>query len=185
MQLNLDAINKWLTLISNLGVAAGFVLLATQVDQSADEIRLERVAGRLDGSRSASVAMLGDTAHEAFSTAMLRPSELTAGQITQLWAQLEMYVLDAEEMFTARQAGYATERDWEIARRGVVISINHPVGQILWHRLKASYHPDLVQEIDRELARAKELDWPEAYQGILKDLKALPSTPSDAPAAQP
>jgi hypothetical protein len=104
-QFTVDAPNKWLTLVSNLGVAAGFVLLATQIKQSADEIRLQQLSGRFDGTRTAAVAMFGETAHSALATALLRPSELNADQITQLWALLEMYVIDADEMFTRIEPG--------------------------------------------------------------------------------
>lgn len=185
MQFTVDALNKWLTLVSNLGVAAGFVLLATQVRQSADEIRLQQLSGRFDGTRTAAVAMFGETAHSALATALLRPSELNADQITQLWALLEMYVIDADEMFTAYRTGYATERDWEIARRSAVVNIHHPVGRILWRHLRDSYDPDLVQEIDRALAQAEDLDWPGAYRSVVEDLKALPNPASGTPSTQP
>ena len=84
MRTNLDALNKWLLPVSNVGVIAG---------------------------QTAEVAMMGDTLAAAYATAVTQPSEMTREQVGRVWAFMNSGLIAAQNTWLAREAGYASDAD--------------------------------------------------------------------------
>ena len=79
--MNLDPLNKWLTLVANLGVMAGLGLVAMQMNFNTETIRLQNGSDLTRGFSAGELTLMGDTGAAAWTTAVLHPAELTDAQL--------------------------------------------------------------------------------------------------------
>ena len=100
--MNLDQVNKWLTLVANLGVLAGFVLLAMQLNQNTTAIRSQNAAEVTKVAAGAELAAIGDTGYVALTRAMLRPAEMSDEQVLHLWYYVDNVITSAVNLWIAR-----------------------------------------------------------------------------------
>jgi hypothetical protein len=77
----LERAHQWLSLVANLGVILGFVLIAVQLNINTTAIRLQNAMHLNRDASTVEIALMGETTHEAFAAAMSRPAEMTEAQI--------------------------------------------------------------------------------------------------------
>lgn len=149
----LERAHQWLSLLANIGVIAGFIMIAVQLNLNTTAIRLQNAMNLNRDASAAEIAHMGETAHEAFAAAVFRPTEMTENQVGQVWSYLNVALNSALNTWIAYQSGVATAADWEDAKR---ISLNYlafEVGQIYWRNTASDYYPpDFVAAIDAGLA---------------------------------
>jgi len=171
--MNLDALNKWLTLLANFGVIGGLVLIAMQMNFTAGTIRLQNDIDLNKGIATGEIAIMGDSAASAFATAVLRPSEISDIELQQLWAYLHNVMLSAQNNWLAHQDGLASERSWAFARRQAAAFIGFPAGRIWWKYDRFEYEPDFAEQIDSELAAAGPLELKSIMLSMLAEIRAI------------
>ena len=69
--MKLDRLNQWLVLVANLGVVAGFILLAFQLSLNTDAIRLKNATDLIRSSTAMELVYMGETTHVAAAWAWL------------------------------------------------------------------------------------------------------------------
>ena len=109
--MSLDTINKWFTLASNIGVVAGFVLLASQMSQNTQAIRLQNTQDQWRELSASESAFFGDTLYVAMTKALERPSDLTSEDIQQLWGYGNASLMPGYNVWNAYNAGAVAEND--------------------------------------------------------------------------
>jgi hypothetical protein len=173
--MNLDALNKWLTLLANFGVIGGLVLIAMQMNFTAGTIRLQNDIDLNKGIAAGELAIMGDSAASAFATAVLRPSELTDIELQQFWAYLHNVMLSAQNTWLAYQLGLASEQSWTFAKRQAAGFVGFPAGLIWWKYDRFEYEPAFADQIDAELADTAALDLRHIMQSMLDEIRAIDS----------
>ena len=171
--MNLDRLNQWLSLGANVGVVVGFLLMAAQLNLNTEAIRLQNRLDLNRGVTAAETAFMGETTYIAFANAVLKPSELTDEQMLQLWAYLNVGLSAAENTWIAYEAGFATEGDWEDARRLAKTFLAFKVGQIYWENAKANYGAEFVEAVDVDLSSSDLDRTARQYRGMLADIRQL------------
>ena len=169
----MDRLNQWLSLLANVGVVVGFVLIAAQLNLNTEAIRLQN---RLDMNRATTageIAFMGETTHVAFANAVLRPSELTDEQMGQVWAYLNITLTGAWNTWIAYQAGFATEGDWAEAKDIAKLYLSFPVAMIYWKNAKTNYGAGFVDAVDAELSSSNPDIMELEYRGMLADIRQL------------
>jgi len=163
----LETLNRWLTLLANLGVFAGFVALTMQMGQNTAAIRNQNASEAMRTAVAAELAALGDDGAAAMSRAMLRPAEMTEEQVLQLW-----YYTDA----IARQAGLASDADWVETKRGVGYMLDFDPIRIVWDRYKTDAFPeDFIREFEAELKKPRPHRADATLREIVGDIRRLGS----------
>jgi len=151
--MNLDALNKWLTLLANFGVIGGLVLVAMQMSFNSETMRLQNALELNREFAAGELAYMGDSASVAYATALFRPGQLTEPQLGQFWAYLHNYMLAAQNNWIAYRDGHASLVSWNHARRQAAGFISFPAARIWWNYTKIEYETDFVDQIDTELAQ--------------------------------
>jgi len=169
--MKLDALNKWLTLLANFGVIGGLVLIAMQMNFTAETIRLQHDIDLNKGIAAGELAIMGDSAASAFSTAVFRPAELTDTELAQFWAYLHNVMLSAQNNWLAYQGGLASERSWAFARRQAAGFIGFRAGRIWWEYDRFEYEPDFAKQIDAELAAVDPVDLKAVMTLMLNEIR--------------
>ncbi len=184
--MNLDAVNKWLTLLANFGVIGGLLLVAFQINFTTETIRLQNAIELDRGMDAGELANMGDTTHIAYATALFHPAELTEPQIGQLWSYLNNVMLTAQSTWRANKTGLASKESWAYARRFAAGNLGFRVGRIWWKTVgEFSFEPDFVKAINVELVGADPALTEHATRKILDEGRSLDhdaaAPPTDGP----
>src|SRR5262245_45469833 len=113
--MTLDRLNHWLTLLANVGVVAGLVLVAAQLHQNTEAIRVQAASSLSSRLSEADAIFVGDTIHLVMEKAIYHPNELTPAEMAQMWSYVDMYFAAAQDTWQAYQAGNADEAAWALA----------------------------------------------------------------------
>jgi hypothetical protein len=171
--MNLDQVNKWLTLVANLGVVAGIVLVAVQLHLNTEAIRLQNAYDLNVGLRSADIALIGDTGAAAYGIALVKPADLTEAQLMQLWSYLDIPGSSALNTWIAYQAGSVSGDDWTSAKSQFISYMNFDAGRIWWKYAKVDLPPQFAKEIDQALSSSDEHHVERLVQNMMTDLRQL------------
>jgi hypothetical protein len=176
----LETLNRWLTLLANLGVCAGFVALTVQMSQNTAAIRTQSANEAVRAVAAAQLAVLGDDGAAALAKAMLRPAEMTEAQILQLWLYADAILGSSYNIWLAHQAGLASEADWVETKRGVGYLLDYDPMRIVWDRYKADAFPQgFIDEFDPELKKSRPRRVGSTLREIVGDIRRLGSEDSE------
>ena len=150
--MNLDALNKWLTLLANFGVIGGLVLVAIQMNFNTETIRLQNALELNREFAAGELAYMGDSAPLAYANALFHPGDLTEPQLGQFWAYLHNYMLAVQNNWLAYRNGQVSEASWNHARSQAAGFIGFPAARIWWKYDKFEYETAFVEQIERELS---------------------------------
>ena len=170
--MNLDRLNQWLMLAANVGVIAGFVLLAAQMKQNTEALALQNRNDAGHGGMTIDLGAMGDGVYATATTAILQPSSLTEAQVYQLYLYQDSVINVVWNTWNAYQAGEQTKDDWDGARAWVCHLFSYDAAKIIWNRVKRGYPPPFVQALDEEFARQGDEEH-EDLQGMISDIRAL------------
>lgn len=179
--MNLEKIGQWVGIAANVGVFAGFLLVAYQLHQNT--VSLQSASGYTSNElfASADTAMMGDTAYAAYAQSLTDPASLSPEELMQIWSYSSVTLFSAIVAFDDDQQGVISEARWLAVREIFVSYINHPVGRIIWAaQAEGSEKSEGRPFFDSVQARLDELP-PDAtqlwFRAMLDDVRALPSEP--------
>ena len=168
-----DRVNQVLQVVSNVGVVAGLVLVAAQMNQTTEAIRLQNYQTATSEFIGLNLAAMGDTGYAAQTAALLRPSEMTEEQVQQYWNYVDTVMNLALNQWSALQSGQATESDWSESRRAVCFALNNPAARVIWDSYKGSGYPQrFIDEIDAEF-RGLSSQNSEALQTMIREIRNI------------
>jgi hypothetical protein len=166
--MNLDAVNKWLTLLANFGVIGGLVLVAIQMNFNTKTISLQNDLELNRALAAGELAYMGDSTPTAHANAVFRPADLTEAQVGQFWAYLHHAMLAAQNNWLAYQNGRASDVSWNHARDQAVAHLGSRAARIYWKYGKFEFYVDFVEQIDAQLAGRDPLQAEGAMRQMLK-----------------
>jgi hypothetical protein len=117
--MNLDNVNKWLTLVANFGVVAGIVFLAVEVRQNQEVLERDHAIALLD---SASLEVSRYTAQ--------RELRIQSREITQLWMD-GLAGKDLDPVDQSRFNSMCSNETWSDA---LLYERSVALGRIVWEK---------------------------------------------------
>lgn len=179
--MKLDKLNQWLTLAANIGLIAGFVLIALQLQQNTRAIELQAISLQTSSQISGESTFMGEDVASAYAVAALRPSELSEGQVLALWGYLSTTMLGVVSSWDNYQAGIVSKDQWEAQCEFGAIMVNWPFGRVWWEEVKRYYEPPLIAEIERCMAQAGTKDlMATQVRNLIEGARNLPDMPDEA-----
>jgi hypothetical protein len=100
-----ERVNQMLQVVSNVGVVLGLVLVAAQMNQTTEAMRLQNYQSTMSGFIGLDLAAMGDTGYAAHTAALLHPSEMTEDQVHQYWYMVDAIMNLALGQWLAVQGG--------------------------------------------------------------------------------
>lgn len=173
--MNLDVLNKWLTLLANFGVIGGLVLVALQMNFNTETIKLQNDLELNRELAAGELAYMGDSTSIAYANALFHPADLTEAQLGQFWAYLHNALLAAQNNWLAYQSGQASDASWKHARDQAAAHISSRAARIWWNYDKFEYQADFVDQIDAKLAAGEALQMERAMREMLDEIRSLPN----------
>ena len=151
--MNLDSLNRWLTLAANLGVLVGVVFVAYEVRQNTEFARSNT---RLEIAHDSFLPALAIAADESLAAALVKQE---AGEgvsaverqrlITLVYATNVIY----ENVYFQYRAGLLTDDQWQGFLRAIEFTRQGSTNPTYWiPELFSDEYRQLVQEIDARMA---------------------------------
>jgi hypothetical protein len=134
-------------------VVVGLVLVAFQMHQSTEVIRVSQVNALTNGYATTELTLMGDSGAAALTTALTRPAELTEQQLYQFIVFNDAMITQLLNQWQAYRAGQVSEEDWAYARDGFTLIFGIPAARELWKVYQYGLPPELVRELDEEWKR--------------------------------
>jgi hypothetical protein len=181
--MNWDRLNQIFSIVANLAVVAGFVMVAIQLQQNTAAIRLQTLSMMNSASVEAEGTFAGDTVHLAQAKAIYHPSELTPAEMSQVWGYLNMYVNSALNTWYSLESGHSSVDDWVAAKANLKGAMDYGVGHIIWNHEKSGWPSRFVAEVDAALNSGEAMSTEQTWLGIMADIRKLNAAGDDADAS--
>ena len=154
MSLKLEKINQWLVIATNLGIIAGFILVAFQLQQTSQSLQLQASAIAESTITQNDAAFIGETLAESYAVAQLRPDELTDAQMMEVTGYLAGKLHYLGQQYRSYKQGSLYGQEWEELKQYVAWEFNWPLGRAFWQTSKKSggFSAAYINEIDEALA---------------------------------
>jgi hypothetical protein len=156
--MNLERINQWVAILANLGVFAGFVLVAYQLQQNSQALVSASSHTTAELFSNGDIAMIGDTGYVAFAKALDEPQNITRDELVQLWSYLSLSAFSASQVYDDYRQGIIPESEWIAARELFISYFNHSVGRLWWKLTMADTYAEsstvaMVASVEEGLAQ--------------------------------
>ena len=148
MSSKLETITTWLTLLSNIGVVAGFILIAFQLQQNTKALQVQGSALSSNANVTAESAVMGDNVASAFAQAYRDPKNLNDEQLMQVQGYLTTSFNAIQQTFLNYDSGIASEEEWLTSKRYAVQQLEWSVGRAYWIATRDFYDQKFASEID-------------------------------------
>ncbi len=174
-----DRVNSWLSLIASVGILAGLVLVAIELNQNTNQLRLQLVFQTTQKLFDNNRDLLGDNPTPAIAKYITNPDDLTYEEFLIANAYVLNLLNEWEDRFFVYQAGLISDRDWKRhIDENVGWTLGNRFAQKYWQITKSAFEPEFAQYIDQALTNIAEnstySEWLE--YGILGDSERSDST---------
>lgn len=137
--MNPRLVTNWIQIITGLGVIAGLVLVAMELQQSRDLVEAQLEAEGFLSYQESRLSIMGENFAATYAKACFDPTNLTDAELVQMEA-----FIDANVMLVARARAYSeiggsSDRSWEQGARRVTREwLSTKVGRAEYIELKRS-----------------------------------------------
>ena len=138
-----------ITILANIGVIAGIVFLAIELNQNTQQLALElrwQVNQRIvDNNRD----LMGANPLPAFIKSVTDPEELTFDEFQVAVALVFNFLNVWEDHYFLYQAGLIADEEWkDFVREDITFTLGYRFAQAFWEDAKANYEPEMVSYVD-------------------------------------
>jgi hypothetical protein len=176
----LSHVNDWMKLIGNLGVFAGLVLVALQMQQANHIARSEQKAESTKSYQDVEVAMLGENGSSAWVKAVLDPASMTREEIKIMDAYMINalnFILRAQER---EQAGLEPAGTFKSQLQNASFFFGNAFAQTWWkyEQVHHQNNPELVNNLNQAIAGFEPDHTAKWFLQMEQDLRQLPPVES-------
>ena len=168
-----DTVNRWLTLSANIGVIAGLILVAVQIDQNTRIMRAQIVNDYYLADMNLELAMMGDDPAISWTKAVYAPNELNHVDATILDRYFNYGLVQISRLQKMHELGMADD-DWEDRINYLRWHLGNEVGRRWWANYEDGDSSEFIQMVDEALARGD-------HQGNRRLLDSIMPAATDEP----
>jgi len=147
-----DTVNRWLTLSANVGVIAGLILVAVQIDQNTRIMKAQIVNDYYLADMNLELAMMGDDPAISWTKAVYAPNELNHVDAAILDRYFNYGLVQIGRLRKMHELGMADD-DWEDRINYLRWHLGNEVGRRWWANYKDGSSGEFIQMVDEALAR--------------------------------
>ncbi len=156
--MNIDSINRWLTLAANLGVIAGIVFLGIELNQNTATQRVSAAQQVLDISASINLDIFTagiDSEYDRPSFFERNPNDLSEEELGQFRLLASAVFANHWQVYYQYRAGVMDEEIFEAYERRTENLISIPLYLLWWEESKFMYSDSFQAWVDNLIDRKK------------------------------
>ncbi len=108
-----DRVNRWLTLVANIGLVVGLFLVAFQIKQDADLTKVQLFSDHTNSRREWNQAMMGESPMEVVAKSIERPHQLTLAELHMMDLYFVAAINELRRLEVLKQAGLEVDANVE------------------------------------------------------------------------
>ena len=168
-------IGTWLSIGANLGVIGGLVLVALQLNQNSELLRLQMLEQESRRATDHELAYVGEAGPEVWAKVIEDPANLTFREQrvaeSLIWSSFESW----RSLHKLHDAGLIGPEWKDRVREEVPYVLGHPYGRAWWKNIKEQTAPgeiadDLRDEVESVLAEYEQNYHWDYHKGVMKHL---------------
>ena len=144
-------IGRWLTLAANIGVIAGLVLVAVQINQNTEIMKAQIANDYYLADMALELAMMGEDPAHSWSKAVYTPDELTSKDAVILDRYFNYGLVQIHRLQEMDEMGMAHE-GWQERINYLNWHLGNEAGRRWWEQVKSGYSDDFRTQVDAILA---------------------------------
>jgi hypothetical protein len=146
-----DKVNRWLALSANVGVIAGLILVAVQINQNTQITKAQIANDYYLADMDLELAMMGDDPARSWTKAVYTPDELNNEDAAVIDRYFNYGLVQIQRLIKMHELGLADE-DWEDRIAYLDWHLGNEVGRRWWAHSKDSFPDEFIQKVDEILA---------------------------------
>jgi len=144
-----------IAILANVGVIAGIVFLALELNQNSKQLGLELEWQINDRIIQNNRGLMGENPTPIFVKSVIAPEELTYEEFTVAGALVFNFLSTWEDRYFLYQAGLADEEEWKsYIDDDIDLTLGYRFAQVFWEESKDYFEPDFVEYVDMKLPLA-------------------------------
>jgi hypothetical protein len=145
----LEKANQWLVLVTNIGIVAGFVLIALQLQQNTKALQIEAKARSEATALTGEIALMGENLSIAYAKAQLHPEQLVDSEIQQVSGYLALKIFAVYQSYGSYMDGLLSKDQWEGNKRLYIAEYNYPFARAFLTSVSSLLTQDFVAEMEQ------------------------------------
>ena len=171
MKLKNINIGQSLAILANVGVLAGLILVAIELNQNTEQLTLELQWQINEQMIQNNRDFVGDSSSEIFEKLVTEPDDLTFAEFQAAAALLFNLLSVWEDRFFLYEAGLLEEENWKsYIDDDIGLTLGSRFAMAWWHETKGMFEPEFAHYVDERL---KEIDTDASYQWYLNTMDRL------------
>lgn len=146
-----DGFGRWLALAGNLGVIAGLVLVAVQINQNTQITRAQIANDYFMADMALELAMMGENPAQSWSKAVYAPGTLTTEDAVVLDRYFNYGLVQIHRFREMEEMGLAPE-GWEERVGYLRWHLGNEVGRRWWRAVAADYPDEFREQVEKVMA---------------------------------
>jgi hypothetical protein len=166
--MNNDRVSHWLTLAANVGVLAGLILVAVQINQNTQITKAQLANDYFLADMQLELAMMGEDPASSWIKAVYTPDELTredAAIVDRYFNYGMVQILRLQKMYELGLGG----DDWSNRIAYLDWHLGNEVGRRWWSYSKAGFPEDFVQMVEKTLERSDHVGNQELLDALMSE----------------
>jgi len=150
--MDIDRTNRILTLVANIGILAGMVLVAFEIRQNSDLLRLQFINDDLLATADSETPMLGEDPANVLMRSIYSPDDLTYSDYRVIDAYLTRKMELLVRRYRLGQEGILEVDAWKTVGFAYSWFFGYEIGRLWWkHEGRSAYGhiPELVAHVDK------------------------------------
>ena len=155
-----DRLNRWLALAANLGLLAGLIMVALQLNQTSELARAQLINEGNIAVSQVWTGLMGEDSAEAIAKSIENPSEMTFADFMVVDAYLYTAMNIFHRNYRLAHEGVFDPTDWQQAIDSTATwFLGNAFGRAWWEEeARDFFEPEFVAYIDQHLARTSDGD---------------------------
>ena len=149
--MNSEKVSHWLTLAANIGVIAGLVLVAIQINQNVEITKAKIANDYFLADMALELAMMGEDPAHSWSKAVYEPDKLTTKDAVILDRYFNYGLVQIHRLQEMSEMGLAHE-GWQERVDYLKWHLGNEVGRRWWEQVKSDYSDEFRMLVDEILA---------------------------------
>ncbi len=147
--MNLDSVNRWLTLVANVGVLAGIIFLAYELQQNTVATRVEAASNFNSSFSEIELFIAGNPEFAELLTQGREGQEIDGPNELRLWVFYNQVLRQWQFTHYQYLSDVFDEDNWQAQRAFMLAVLSGDIGLVdHWRQHKSQYNPDFNTVID-------------------------------------
>jgi hypothetical protein len=152
--MDFDRLNRWLTLVANVGILLGLILVILEINQNSQIARASLINEGNNGANQIWSTLMSGSANESIARAVECPAQMSYADYmvfdTYLFASFNNIYRD----YQLSQEDLYTEEEWRTSVEAYAHwYLGNPIGAVWWRKVGRTFFADeFVDHVDATMA---------------------------------